>query len=72
MTRLENYVQQYGPVVGPKLFRTLQSKAAYAGVSARLRRKINAVQGNPPAPPKPEPSYPLFEATPPEPTESVA
>jgi hypothetical protein len=61
MRRLENYVRKYGPVAGPKLFHALQSQAAHAGVSARLRRKIDVLEGRIPAPVKVE-SYPLFEA----------
>lgn len=40
MRRLQSYVAKYGPEVGPKLYRTLQSQAAHAGVGARLRRKL--------------------------------
>jgi hypothetical protein len=43
MRRLEIYVRKYGPVVGPKLYHALQSQAAHAGVSARLRRKIEGL-----------------------------
>jgi hypothetical protein len=50
MRRLENYVRKYGPEVGPVLYHTLQSQAAHAGVSARLRRKIDALTGKAPAP----------------------
>lgn len=45
MRRLENYVRKYGPEAGPKLFHALQSQAAHAGVSARLRRKIDVLEG---------------------------
>ena len=45
MRKLESYVKKYGPEVGPKLYRALQSQAAHAGVSARLRRKIDALSG---------------------------
>jgi superfamily II helicase len=41
MRRLENYVRKYGPEFGPILYHALQSQAAHAGVSARLRRKID-------------------------------
>jgi hypothetical protein len=47
MRRLENYVRKYGPEFGPKLFHALQSQAAHAGVSARLRKKIDALTGRP-------------------------
>lgn len=59
MRKLELYVKKYGPEVGPKLFRTLQSQAAHAGVSARLRRKLHALAEDR-ARPQPEPSTPLF------------
>lgn len=61
MRRLENYVRKYGAVAGPKLFHALQSQAAHAGVSARLRRKLDSLEGRVRAPAKAE-SYPLFEA----------
>ncbi len=48
MRRLEIYVRKYGPVLGPKLYRSLQSQAAHAGVSARLRRKIERMSGQSP------------------------
>jgi hypothetical protein len=48
MRRLENYVRKYGPEVGPVLYHTLQSQAAHAGVSARLRRKIDVLLGRAP------------------------
>ena len=40
MRRRESYVRRYGPEAGPKLYHLLQSQAAHAGVSARLRRKL--------------------------------
>ncbi|MGE3818907.1 MAG: hypothetical protein AB7I30_05685 [Isosphaeraceae bacterium] len=45
MRRLENYVRKYGPEFGPILYHALQSQAAHAGVSARLRRKIDVLTG---------------------------
>ena len=61
MRRLENYVRKYGPEFGPRLYHALQSQAAHAGVSARLRRKIDILSGKTPAPRKPdEASLPLF------------
>jgi hypothetical protein len=63
MRRLESYVKKYGPDFGPKLYHALQSQAAHAGVSARLRRKIDVLAGRAPAsPPKPRvgESLPLF------------
>jgi hypothetical protein len=47
MRKLDSYVRKYGPVAGPKLYHALQSQAAHAGVSARLRRKIEALKGKP-------------------------
>jgi hypothetical protein len=52
MRRLENYVRKYGPEFGPILYHALQSQAAHAGVSARLRRKIDVLSGKLPAAPK--------------------
>ena len=51
MRRLENYVRKYGPEFGPILYHALQSQAAHAGVSARLRRKIDILKGKPHAAP---------------------
>lgn len=44
MRKLQIYVDKYGPLAGPKLYHALQSQAAHAGVSARLRRKIEAIR----------------------------
>jgi hypothetical protein len=61
MRRLDNYVKKYGPDAGPKLFHALQSQAAHAGVSARLRRKIDVLTGKATTSSKPEAStLPLF------------
>jgi len=63
MRRLENYVRKYGPEFGPILYHALQSQAAHAGVSARLRRKIAVLTGKAPAVPKALPvehTLPLF------------
>lgn len=64
MRKLENYIAKYGPEAGPKLFHILQSQAAHAGVSARLRRKLHALEHGepwPPARPRPErETMPLF------------
>ena len=43
--KLESYIKKYGPNAGPKLYHALQSQAAHAGVSARLRRKIATITG---------------------------
>ena len=76
MRRLENYVRKYGPEFGPILYHALQSQAAHAGVSARLRRKIDVLTGKAPAgdkTPRVEGILPLFpeEVPAPEPTEFV-
>ncbi len=63
MRRLENYVRKYGPEFGPILYHALQSQAAHAGVSARLRRKIDVLTGRAPAVPRTPPTegtLPLF------------
>jgi hypothetical protein len=63
MRRLENYVRKYGPEFGPILYHALQSQAAHAGVSARLRRKIDVLTGRVPAAPRTLPTegtLPLF------------
>ena len=43
MRRLSSYIAKYGPVAGPRLYHLLQSQAAHASVSARLRRKLDAL-----------------------------
>jgi hypothetical protein len=66
--RLENFVQKYGPEAGPVVYHVLQSQAAHAGVSARLRRKLDVLAGKIPASPSrpqvgesvAEESLPLF------------
>jgi hypothetical protein len=45
LRKLDNYVRKYGPEFDPKLYHALQSQAAHAGVSARLRRKIESLTG---------------------------
>ncbi len=60
MRRLQNYVRKYGPEFGPIYYHTLQSQAAHAGVSARLRRKLDVLSGKVAPPIKPEP-MPLFD-----------
>ncbi len=63
MRCLENYILKYGQEFGPVLYHALQSQAAHAGVSARLRRKLAVLTGKTPAvlknPPAEKP-LPLF------------
>ncbi len=58
MRKLQSYIARYGPEAGPRLYHVLQSQAAHAGVSARLRRKMVAMaeQGARPLPLFPEPA----------------
>jgi len=51
MRKRESYLKKYGPVAGEKLYHALQSQAAHAGVSARLRRKLDALTHGRPWPP---------------------
>ena len=72
MRRLENYVRKYGAEFGPVLYHALQSQAAHAGVSARLRKKIDALSGKVPAAPKPRnATLPLFPENVPDASASV-
>lgn len=56
------YIAKYGPEAGAKLYHALQSQAAHAGVSARLRRKLDALTHGRPWPPRREKAeiLPLF------------
>jgi hypothetical protein len=47
VTALENYVTQYGPEAGPKIYQAIRSRAAYKGASTRRRRRIAALTGRP-------------------------
>jgi hypothetical protein len=60
--KLHIYTDKYGLDAGSKLYHALQSQAAHAGVSARLRRKLQAVTAGKPWPParKKDESMPLF------------
>lgn len=60
LRKRELFVEKYGPVLGPKLFHALQSQAAHAGVSARLRRKLGVLTGRRPSPARVEAPLPLF------------
>lgn len=60
MRKLELYVKKYGPEMGRKLYHTLQSQAAHAGVSARLRRKILVLTGREGAVSRLRDEMPLF------------
>jgi hypothetical protein len=53
------YIDKYGPLAGGKLYHALQSQAAHAGVSARLRRKLKAITGGQPWPPARKSMEPL-------------
>lgn len=44
MRKLQIFVDKYGPEVGPRLYRVLQSQAGHASVGARLRRKLEALR----------------------------
>lgn len=55
------YVEKFGQEAGGRLYHALQSQAAHAGVSARLRRKLAALERGeawPPARPR-DASLPL-------------
>ncbi|MDB5351672.1 MAG: hypothetical protein JWN86_2919 [Planctomycetota bacterium] len=71
MRKLEFYVRKYGPEAGRKLYHALQSQAAHAGVSARLRRKIDVMRGVQAPKPKPQPDMPLFPQSEAEPAEAL-
>jgi hypothetical protein len=61
MRKLQSYINKYGPDAGQKLYHALQSQAAHAGVSARLRRKIDVLTGRQPRPRREPPrTLPLF------------
>jgi len=60
LRKLENYTRRYGPVAGPKLYHALQSQAAHAGVSARLRRKLSALEHGEPWPSSRRTALPEF------------
>ena len=51
MRKRHIYIDKYGPDAGSKLYHALQSQAAHAGVSARLRRKLDALIWGKPLPP---------------------
>jgi hypothetical protein len=67
LRKLEVYVDRFGPVLGPKLYHAHQSQAAHAGVSARLRRKIDELTGRrprrKPATDEPLPLFPDSKGT---------
>jgi hypothetical protein len=65
--RLENFVQKYGPEAGPVVYHVLQSQAAHAGVSARLRRKLDVLERRAPVwvvVDKPLPLFPEIDGEP--------
>ncbi len=59
MRKRNIYIDKYGPVAGGKLYHALQSQAAHAGVSARLRRKLQAITSGRPWPPARKSMEPL-------------
>lgn len=60
MRKLETYIKKYGADCGPRLYHALQSQAAHAGVSARLRKKLDALTGRRATVTNPTPMLPLF------------
>lgn len=40
MRKLEVYVQKYGPIEGPKLFRALQQKSSASSRIARQKKRL--------------------------------
>ncbi len=46
------FVERFGPELGDRLYHALQSQAAHAGVSARLRRKLEALRRGEALPPR--------------------
>ncbi len=60
MRKLETYIKKYGADRGPRLYHALQSQAAHAGVSARLRRKLDALTGRRATVTNSTPMLPLF------------
>jgi hypothetical protein len=47
MSRLDRYIERYGPLAGPKLYHAIQSRSAFMGVSNRRRKAISALTGRP-------------------------
>ncbi|WZO99929.1 hypothetical protein EP7_001547 [Isosphaeraceae bacterium EP7] len=47
MSRLDRYIERYGPIAGPKLYHAIQSRSAYMGVSSRRRKAISELTGRP-------------------------
>lgn len=52
MRKRQIYIDKYGPLAGAKLYHALQSQAGHASVSARLRRKLDALEHGRPWPPR--------------------
>jgi hypothetical protein len=46
-TRLQRFIDKYGPVAGPKLYHALQSRAAYIGANSRRRTTIAGLSRTP-------------------------
>lgn len=65
-SKLQSYVEKYGPAAGPKLYHALQSRAAYIGANSRRRKAIAGLAGDPirarrPAGARPTPLLPGVE-----------
>ncbi len=62
-SKLQGFIDRYGPAAGPKLYHALQSRAAYIGANTRRRKTIAGLTGAPtlekrpdrPAEPQPTP-----------------
>jgi len=44
---LQDFVTEYGAEAGPKMYRTLRSRAAYKGVCTRRRHQIETLTDRP-------------------------
>ncbi len=47
VSKLQGFVEKYGPAAGPRLYHALQSRAAYIGANARRRKAIAGLTGEP-------------------------
>ena len=46
-SKLQGFIDKYGPAAGPKLYHALQSRAAYIGANSRRRKTIAGLTGTP-------------------------